>query len=72
MLIALTVGSFLVAEELHVRTVAITAIFLIAAIKAELVIDHFMEARTAKGPWLVLYMGWVTGVTLLLVWGHGW
>jgi hypothetical protein len=70
MLMALTAASFLVAEELHIRLVALGAIFVIAALKAELVIDHYMEARRAEPHWLVVYLGWVAGVTLLLVWGH--
>lgn len=69
-LIALTAASFLVAEQLHVRLLALGAIFVIAALKAELVIDHYMEARRAERHWIVMYMGWVAGVTLLLVWGH--
>jgi hypothetical protein len=71
-LIALTGASFLVAEELNERTIAIAAIFVVAALKAELVIDHYMEARRAERHWIVLYLGWVAGVTLLLVWGHAW
>ena len=42
----------------------------IAALKAEFIIDHYMEARRAERHWLVMYFAWVTAVTLLLVWGH--
>ncbi len=69
-LLGLTGVSFLLAEQLAVRTVAIVAIFLIAALKAEFVIEHYMEARAAERHWLVMYFAWVTAVTLLLVWGH--
>jgi Prokaryotic Cytochrome C oxidase subunit IV len=69
-LLALTGVSVLIAEQLAMRTVAIVAIFLIAALKAEFVIDHYMEAWRADRRWLVMYFAWVTAVTLLLVWGH--
>lgn len=71
LLIAMTAVSFLVAEQLNARLIAIVAIFLVAAFKAELVIDHYMEARQTERHWLALYLGWVAGVTLLLIWGHG-
>jgi hypothetical protein len=70
LLLVLTGASFLLAEQLAIRTVAIVAIFLIAALKAEFVIEHYMEARLAERHWLVMYFAWITAVTLLLVWGH--
>jgi heme/copper-type cytochrome/quinol oxidase subunit 4 len=70
LLIVLTLISLLVAEELDWRTVSITGIFAIAAIKAELIIDHFMEARLADRHWLIMYLIWVLAVTALLTVGH--
>ena len=70
LLLVLTGVSFLVAEEIDLRTVAIVAIFLMAAVKAELIVVHYMEARHAERHWLVMYFAWITAVTLLLVWGH--
>lgn len=72
LLVALTFGSVMVAEELSARLVAIVAIFLIAAVKAELVMDHYMEARKTERHWLILYFIWIIAVTLLLVGGHTW
>ena len=69
-LLALTGASFLLAEQLTMRTVAIVAIFLIAALKAEFIVEHYMEARRAERHWLPMYFAWITAVTLLLVWGH--
>ncbi len=71
-LVGLTLASLLVAEELNVRIAAISAVFLVAALKAEMVISHYMEAGRAERHWQVLYLAWVSGVTLLLVWGHCW
>lgn len=69
-LLGLTFVSLLVAEELDVRTLIIASVFLIAAAKAGLIIDHFMEAKRADRQWRALYGTWVTGVTILLVIGH--
>jgi heme/copper-type cytochrome/quinol oxidase subunit 4 len=69
-LAGLTGISLLVAEEIGLRHVAIVGIFLIAAVKAELIIDHYMEARNAERHWPIMYLIWVAVVTLLLVWGH--
>ena len=47
-LVALTAVSVIVAERLGMREVAIVAIFVIAAIKGELILDHFMEAQIGR------------------------
>lgn len=72
LLMALTFGSVALAEELSARRIAIVAIFLIAAVKAELVLDHYMEARETARHWLIMYFIWIIAVTLLLVGGHAW
>lgn len=72
LLMALTFGSVLLAEELHARQITLVAIFLIAAVKAELVMDHYMEARHTQRHWLIMYFIWIIVVTLLLVGGHSW
>ena len=69
-LVALTAVSVIVAERLGMREVAIVAIFVIAAIKGELILDHFMEARHAERHWPIMYGIWLIVVTLLLVGGH--
>lgn len=69
-LVVLTAVSVIVAERLGMREVAIVAIFVIAAIKGELILDHFMEARHAERHWPIMYGIWLIVVTLLLVGGH--
>lgn len=69
-LVALTAISVIVAERLGMREVAIVAIFVIAAIKGELILDHFMEARHAERHWPIMYGIWLIVVTVLLVGGH--
>jgi heme/copper-type cytochrome/quinol oxidase subunit 4 len=70
LLVGLTLLSLLVAEELGLRTASIVVIFLIAAFKAELIIEHFMEARLAERHWLIMYLIWVLTVTFVLTIGH--
>ena len=69
-LIVLTVGSTLVAEKISSATVVVFAVFLVAAVKAELVITYYMEARMAESPWRTLYRAWVIVVALMLITGH--
>lgn len=69
-LIALTVLSITVAEQLTMRVLAIAAIFVIAAVKAELVMAHFMEICAAERYWLIMYSIWLVVVTMMLVIGH--
>ena len=72
LLMALTFGSVFIGVEMSGRQIVVVAIFLIAAVKAELVMDHYMEARHTQRHWLIMYFIWIIVVTLLLVGGHGW
>jgi heme/copper-type cytochrome/quinol oxidase subunit 4 len=72
LLIALTVLSTVMAERSEHAIYAVAAIFVIAAIKCDLVIVHYMEAHRAERHWLIMYRAWLGIVTLLLVTGHIW
>jgi heme/copper-type cytochrome/quinol oxidase subunit 4 len=65
-LIVLTLTSALISERGGLVRPAVVAIFAIAAIKAVLVLDNFMEAPHAERHWLWLYRLWIAAVTILL------
>ena len=65
-LIVLTLCSALTSEEGGLSPVAIALIFGLAAFKAELVLDNFMEAPHAEAHWQWLYRLWIAAVTILL------
>jgi hypothetical protein len=70
LLMALSLLSTLLVERFNHAASAITAIFVIAALKSDLVIIHYMEARRAELHWKLLYRGWLVLVTALLIGGH--
>lgn len=70
LLVVLTFASLAVAEQITLRAIAQFGIFAIAAIKGQLVIEHYMEARLAERHWQIMYSIWILVVTLLLTWGH--
>lgn len=65
-LIVLTLTSAVISERSGAVRPAVVAIFAIAAIKAVLVLDNFMEAPHAERHWLWLYRLWIAVVTILL------
>lgn len=69
-LVALTALSVALAEQLGLRALAITGIFLIAAAKAELVMRYYMELGSAERYWAIMYSIWLTVVTMMLIVGH--
>lgn len=69
-LIVLTGLSLFVAEQLSARIVSLAGIFVIAAIKAEMVMDHYMEFRQAEQQWPIMYSIWIVAVTGMLILGH--
>lgn len=69
-LVVLTVLSVILAEQLGLRSLAVAAIFLIAAAKAELVMRHYMELRLAELNWVIMYSIWLAVVTTMLIIGH--
>ena len=65
-LVVLTLVSALTSEEGGLSPLAIVAIFALAAFKAELVLDNFMEAPQAEKHWQWLYRLWIGAVTVML------
>jgi heme/copper-type cytochrome/quinol oxidase subunit 4 len=69
-LIALTGLSLVVAERLAWRDAATVTIFALAAVKAYLVITHYMETDRAPPQWRTLYPLWAGVIGLTLIVGH--
>ena len=69
-LVALTLVSFEAAEGLVSHRVAIAGIFVIAAIKGQIVASRFMEVGHALPHWRTLYRVWIAGIALVLAAGH--
>ena len=64
-LMTLTLVSATVSEERGLTQLAAFGLFIIAAIKAELVLNHFMEAPHAEPNLKWLYCGWIAVITLM-------
>jgi heme/copper-type cytochrome/quinol oxidase subunit 4 len=69
-LIALTLVSTLLAEKSHQAHIAIVFIFAISAAKGDLVLIHYMEARSAEPHWIIMYRIWLIVVASVLAIGH--
>lgn len=69
-LIALTGLSVVTAEQLTWRDAATITIFALAAIKAYLVITHYMETDRAPAQWRTLYPLWAGAIGFTLIVGH--
>jgi Prokaryotic Cytochrome C oxidase subunit IV len=69
-LIALTLMSFAAAESLLDRKVAIAVIFIVAALKGQMVASRFMEVGHALPHWKALYRAWIIGIAIMLASGH--
>jgi Prokaryotic Cytochrome C oxidase subunit IV len=71
LLTAVTIASSLIALDggaaHQINTTVTTVVLLIAALKAYLVIQHFMEVRRAPGWLKVITGGWVLGLFTLLL-----
>jgi hypothetical protein len=69
-LAAITVASSMIAVDggaaHQINTAVTTTVLLIAAVKAQLVIWHFMEVRTAPAWLKATTSGWVLGLFALL------
>ena len=70
-LTTVTIASWLVARDggaaHQINTTVTTIVLLIAALKAYLVIQHFMEVRRAPGWLKAVTSGWVVGLFTLLL-----
>jgi len=69
-LIAAALASWAVTENLGAARMATTAVVLIAAIKARLVIRHFMELRAGDLPWRRVFDIWVIVVAAIILGGY--
>jgi heme/copper-type cytochrome/quinol oxidase subunit 4 len=69
-LIALTGIAVGTAERLAWREAATVTIFALAAVKAYLVITHYMETDRAPPQWRTLYPLWAGVIGLTLIAGH--
>jgi heme/copper-type cytochrome/quinol oxidase subunit 4 len=69
-LIALTGIAVFTAERLPWREAATVTIFALAAVKAYLVITHYMEADRAPPQWRTLYPLWAGVIGFTLIVGH--
>ena len=69
-LVALTLVSFAAAEGLVSHRIAVVGIFVIAAIKGQMVASRFMEVGHALPHWRTLYRVWIAGIALVLAAGH--
>jgi caa(3)-type oxidase subunit IV len=70
LLMVLTLLSVAIAEQIGATKIAIVAIFLISAIKADRVVVHYMEVKHAEPNWQPLYRMWTLAVAALLTVGH--
>jgi hypothetical protein len=69
LLLALTLGSAAISSTLSPAMLGTFAMFGLAAIKAELVLDRFMEAGSAERHWQWLFRLWIGVVMALLAIG---
>ncbi len=65
----LTLAATRVGGASGLSKVAIVALFGIAALKANLVLETFMEASHAERHWRWLYRAWIAAVTMILIAG---
>lgn len=67
-LLALTIlTTWVLSKDIVGPTVAVTGIFVVAAVKVRLVMLDFMELRTAPLPVRVVFEGWIAAVTVLIL-----
>lgn len=69
-LVGLTLTSTLIAETAHHAALGVIIIFAIAALKAELVLTNYMEARRTEPHWIWMYRGWIVAVAVMLSAGY--
>lgn len=70
LLVAATLASWWLAEDLASGRIAATAAILIAAFKINLVVAHFMELRWRPRPWRMAIAGWIALVTAIILAGY--
>lgn len=66
-LIVATLGSWFVTEDTEYAKLGSASVVIIAAIKINLVVSHFMELRWRPLPYRIIVSGWLTFVTMIIV-----
>ena len=69
-LVTATVSTWLLArgrETSHAETV--TLVMIIAAVKARLIVLHFMGLKNAPFPWRLIFEAWIVVVTAIILAG---
>ncbi|MFM2098708.1 MAG: Prokaryotic Cytochrome oxidase subunit [Pseudomonadota bacterium] len=69
MLIAATLISWAVTENMPSARLGSTAVILIAAFKINMVIAHFMELKWQPRPFRLVLSGWIALVSLIIIGG---
>ena len=69
-LVLATLASWLLTEDTQAAKLGATAVILIAAIKINLVIGHFMELNWQPRPYRLVLSGWLLIVTTIIVGGY--
>lgn len=69
-LMTLTLLSFALFERQMLASFATLVIVALAAYKARLVVQHFMEVAHAPGHWRILYETWVFVAAAIIAIGH--
>jgi predicted alpha/beta hydrolase family esterase len=67
MLVTATLGSFVVAEYVAERKLAVAAILLVAAFKVRLILRNFMELRAAPAVWRVTFDVWTAACASMII-----
>lgn len=69
LLLILTVGSAAISTEQHLPVLGAVAMFFVAAMKSELVLERFMESPAAEKHWQWMYRLWIAFVAIMLAAG---
>ena len=67
LLVTASAAGFLLAEGLASARIAVTAAFLLAALKIHLIVSQYMELRRHHAPLRLLFDLWLAAVTMLLL-----
>lgn len=69
-LVLLTVGSLAVIEGGLVRTVSAVVVISVAALKARLIMRHFMELDLLPRTWQMMYTIWIVAASAVILIGN--
>ncbi|MEY2942257.1 MAG: Prokaryotic Cytochrome oxidase subunit [Pseudomonadota bacterium] len=70
LLVGASVIGFALAEGLASAQLAASAAIILAAVKIQLVFDHYMELRWCHRPLRQMLAAWLAAVTLILLTGY--